>query len=103
MAVDAAEARVARAAEVATRRADTVAPRAADVGGDVAHIRRVVARYCNGAAVYHWKKKMEKKKKKIAFGIARLSASVRSVLSVWSPWHGLVLQSTRRLSHVFPS
>lgn len=53
--VDAAEARVARAAEVAVRQADTAPPRTADVGGDVAHFRRVVACHRDRAAVDHCK------------------------------------------------
>lgn len=55
MTVGAAEARVAHAAEVAVRQADAAPPRAADIGGDVAHFRRVVARHRDRAAVDHCK------------------------------------------------
>lgn len=58
--VDAAEARVARAAEVAVRQADTAPPRTADVGGDVAHFRRVVACHRDRAAVDHCKTEQQK-------------------------------------------
>lgn len=62
MTVDAAEARVAHAAEVAIRQADAAPPGAADVGGDVAHFRRVVARHGDRAAVDHCEKKTEERK-----------------------------------------
>lgn len=49
--VDATEARVAHAGEVAGRFADAASSRAADVGGDVSHAGRIVGRHGNGAAV----------------------------------------------------
>lgn len=64
MTVDAVEARVTHTAEVAVRQADTAPPGAADVGGDVAHFRRVVARHRDRAAVDHCKKKTKGRRKK---------------------------------------
>lgn len=49
--VDAAEAWLTRAAEVAAGLADAASPRAADVGGDAPHSGRVVGRHGNSAAV----------------------------------------------------
>lgn len=62
MTVDAAEARVAHAAEVSVRQADTAPPGAAHVGGDVAHLRRVVAGHRDGAAVDHCEKEKEEER-----------------------------------------
>lgn len=51
MTVDATEARVAHAGEVARRLADAASSRATDVGGDMSHSGRVVGCHSNGAAV----------------------------------------------------
>lgn len=51
VAVDAAEAWIARTGEVSAGLADAAPPRAAHVRGDVPHSGRVVGRHGNGAAV----------------------------------------------------
>lgn len=72
MTVDTAEAWVAHAAEVAVRQADTAPPGPADVGGDVTHFCRVVARHRDRAAVDHCENKTEEEKKQNAFSIVSL-------------------------------
>lgn len=76
MTVDAAEARVAGAAEVAIRQADAAPPRATDVGGDAAHFGGVVARHHDGAAVDHCNRKQHLAK---ASGFAQCLFIVKNI------------------------
>ena len=54
--VGAHEARITEAGEVARRLAPACAPGPAHIGGDVPHLRRVVGRHGDGAAVNRCKK-----------------------------------------------